>query len=156
MKRPMRERTKYILILICCIVLAAAGMLVSIFVTKDPLDGTRGGILAVGLTLGFVVTKTNLAAKVYLKIHELPRMSANKAENEQTQAGDANEQEIKKLQLEINGLKQQFADFDNLLKEGDEDEKLLNFFLVLATIIGTVVSAIGDVVCRHFIATAVH
>jgi hypothetical protein len=61
----MSEKNKYRLILFVCVILSCAGILYSAFVSKDPLDGTRGGVLAVGLAVSYLVVKRDTAGQVF-------------------------------------------------------------------------------------------
>lgn len=130
--RTTRAAAKDWWILVACVTLCAAGILWALLVSHAPIDATRGAVLALGLTLAFVVGKSDSAAKVY----EALRMIAHVTEK------PANADDYR---LEIERLKQRFTDLENQLKSSSRDEKQTNWYLVAATGVATIVSAFGDI-----------
>jgi hypothetical protein len=136
--RTLKTRTKYQLILAACVLLAVTGICFSVFKSHEVIDGTRGGIVAVGLTLAFIVGKSDSAAQVYARLKKITLETKEPSEADNTaKEGDNNVQEIAEL-------KRRFEDLDNCLISTAEDEKTLNYYLVIGTLVGTVVSAFGD------------
>jgi hypothetical protein len=119
-------------ILVACVVLSAAGILWALLVSHAPIDATRGAVLALGLTLAFVVGKSDSAAQVYEALRTIAKVTEEPAKD-----GD--------YALEIKRLKQRFTDLENQLKSSNTDEKQMNWYLVAATAVATIVSAFGDI-----------
>jgi len=121
-------------ILFACIAFCAAGMLYSVFVSHVAMDGPRGAVLALGLTLAFVVGKSDSASQVYAALRKIAQVTEAPAQD-------------KDYALEIERLKQRFKDLETQLKSSGADEKKMNWYLIWATAIATIVSAFGDIGC---------
>jgi hypothetical protein len=128
----MSEKGKYIAILILCIALSLGGILVSVFITKEPLDGSRGGVLAVGLAVAYLVVKRDIAGEVLETLED-------HAENEKSTTD---------LEVKLERLSVRFKDLKDSLKNKNSDEGGLNRYLVTATLIGTLAATFGDLAAK--------
>ena len=127
----MTTREKHRLILVLCIALAIAALAYSVWVTHDSADAVRGGTLALGLTLAFVVWKSDTAAEVYLRLR-------------QTLPGVAPITSASPIAHRLAAMEQRFTDLENMLQSRSDDEKILNSYLLAATVVGTLFAAFGD------------
>ena len=127
----MTTREKHRLILVLCVTLAVAALVYSVWVTHDSADAVRGGTLALGLTLAFVVGKSDTAAQVYLRLRQPP-------------PGVAPVTAASPIPDRIAALEQRLADLESMLQSAADDEKILNTYLLAATIVGTLFAAFGD------------
>jgi hypothetical protein len=130
----MSEKNKYRLILFVCVILSCAGILYSAFVSKDPLDGTRGGVLAVGLAVSYLVVERDTAGQVFDILQE-----------------HADSEIAKDLEGKLASLNRKFEDLHNWLRSKNEDEESLNWYLVTATMIATLAAAFGDLLAKGLI-----
>jgi hypothetical protein len=128
----MSERSKYVAIFIVCIALSLGGILVSVFLTHEPLDGSRGGVLAVGLAVSYLVVKRDIAGEVFETLEEHAK--------EETPTTD--------LGVKLNRLSLRFEDLKASLQNKNKDEGGLNWYLVTATLIGTLAAAFGDLAAK--------
>ena len=121
-----------IAILAVCIALSLGGILVSVFLTKEPLDGSRGGVLAVGLAVAYLVVKRDIAGEVFEALEEHAK--------DETPTTD--------LGAKLGRLSRRFEDLKDSLKNKNKDEGGLNRYLVTATLIGTLAAAFGDLAAK--------
>jgi len=119
-------------ILIVCILLCAAGICYAVWVSHAPLDAPRGSVLALGLTLAFVVSKSESASQVYDALQKIAKIVDPPAQSDNYAA-------------QIEALKKKVTDLEDEMKSLSADEKRMNWYLVWATGIATVVSAFGDI-----------
>src|SRR5664279_4949310 len=131
----MGEKKKYWLLLFLCIALSGAGVAFSVCVSKEAIDGSRGGILAVGFAIVFLVVKKDVAGQVFDILQE-----------------HAVEEVPKDVQGQLDSLTRKFEDLQNFLRNKNRDEERLNWYLVGATIIGTLAAAFGDVFAKWLMA----
>jgi hypothetical protein len=134
----MSQLTRYRLVLLICIVLSLGGICLSIFLTKQALDGSRGGVLAVGFALICVFVREDIAAKVYAELQKHAERRVRISGNSDSPS------ELEKVQ-------QKLADLDKSLEEKSGEEKTMNNYLVVATALGTLVAAFGDRLCDYLI-----
>src|SRR5579862_6080865 len=116
----MREKTKYVLVLIICVALSLGGIVFSVF-SREPLDGSRGGVLAVGLAVAYLVVKRDIAGEVFETLEEHAQ--------EETPATEPG--------IKVDRLTRRFNDLKSSLQNRSKDEGGLNAYLVVATLIGT-------------------
>lgn len=131
----MREKTKYVVVLIICIGLSVGGIVFSIH-SREPLDGSRGGVLAVGLAVAYLVVKRDIAGEVFETLEEHVQ--------EDTPPTDPG--------LRIDRLTRRFDDLKSSLRNKNKDEGGLNAYLAIATLIGTLAAAFGDLAAKFLIA----
>ena len=131
----MGEKNKYLLLLVLCVLLSGAGIAFSVYVSKEAIDGSRGGILAVGFAIVYLVVKKDIAGQVFDALQE-----------------DADKGAPKDVRGQLDNLTRKFEDLQNLLRNKGKDEEGLNSYLVVATIIGTLAAAFGDVMAKWLIA----
>jgi hypothetical protein len=135
----MREKTKYVLVLIICVALSLGGIVFSVF-SREPLDGSRGGVLAVGLAVAYLVVKRDIAGEVFETLEEHAQ--------EETPATEPG--------IKVDRLTRRFNDLKSSLQNRSKDEGGLNAYLVVATLIGTLVAAFGDLAAKFLIARIPH
>jgi hypothetical protein len=135
----MREKTKYVVVLIICIALSVGGIVFSVF-TREPTDGSRGGVLAVGLAVAYLVVKRDVAGEVFETLEEHAK--------EETLTTDPG--------LKVDRLTRRFDDLKSSLRNKNKDEGGLNAYLAVATLIGTFAAAFGDLAAKFFIAKIPH
>jgi hypothetical protein len=136
----MSEKGKYVAILTLCIALSLSGILVSVFITKEPLDGSRGGVLAVGLAVAYLVAKRDIAGEVFETLEDHAK----------------DEKPTDDLGIKLDRLSRRFEDLKASLKNKNQDEGGLNRYLVTATLIGTLAAAFGDLAAKLLIGLITH
>jgi hypothetical protein len=131
----MSEKSKYLLLLVVCIALSLGGIVAALF-TKEPLDGSRGGVLAVGLAVAYLVVRKDVAGEVFDTLEEHAR--------EESPTADPG--------VKADRLVRRFDDLKASLRSKGEDERSLSWYLATATIIGTLAAAFGDIAAKCLIA----
>ena len=130
----MSEKSKYLFLLVVCMALSFGGIVVALF-TKEALDGSRGGVLAVGLAVAYLVVRGDVAGEVFETLEEHAR--------EEPPTADPG--------VKADRLARRFDDLKASLRSKGEDERSLNWYLATATIIGTLSAAFGDIAARYLI-----
>jgi len=131
----MSEKSKYLSLLFVCIALSVGGIVLSVL-TRDPLDGSRGGVLAVGLAVAYLVVRRDVAGEVFETLEEHAQ--------EELPTDDPG--------VKVDRLARRFDDLKASLRNKGKDESSLNWYLATATIIGTLAAAFGDMAAKFFIA----
>ncbi len=141
------HRQLYWAILLLVIVLSAGGIFVAGFITKDPLDGTRGGALAVGLSLVVLFLRPNYGQRVYkiLTIEAVRTKVIIESLKVNPHPASSAPSEKDKIDALVAGAK---ADTD--------EQQLQNIFLALSSGIGTLVWGFGDLPATWLIAVLSH
>jgi len=147
MSKPWLCRQLYWVILSLVILLSAGGIFVAGFITKDPLDATRGGALAVGLSLIVLFLRPNYGQRVYeiLTIEAVRTRTIIESLKVNPQPVSPSPSEKEKIDALVAGAK---ADTD--------EQKLQNIFLALSSGIGTLVWGFGDFPAKWLIAALDH
>ena len=101
----MGEKNKYLLLLVLCVLLSGAGIAFSVYVSKEAIDGSRGGILAVGFAIVYLVVKKDIAGQVFDVLQE-----------------DADKGAPKDVRGQLDNLTRKFEDLQNLLRNKGKDE----------------------------------
>ncbi len=133
------QLTRYQAVSVVCIGLSLGGIAVSVFVTKDPLDGSRGGVLAVGLAIINVLVRMDIAGEVL------------KRRQEKTNDREQKSPPPSAPPSEIQIVHQRLTDLDESLKDRSAEDKVMNYYLVVATAVGTIAATFGDILSGYLI-----
>jgi hypothetical protein len=130
-KGEISETTRYLLVSVFCVLCSLAGIVIACW-TNCPTYGTRGGTVALGATLIFLIAKKDLASKIYLMLQEYEAEGTATTGQLPTTA--------------IDGLKRRFQYLSDWIKDSSEDQQAQNWYLFGSTFVGTIVSAFGDAI----------
>ncbi|MGA2607188.1 MAG: hypothetical protein ABSH01_06990 [Terriglobia bacterium] len=98
------------------------------------MDAQRGGGIAVGFAVVFFIAKSNIAEEVYTALQQISQRSVS-AQNTDAAA------EFRRLTLKV-------SDLESWLLGESRDQKVLNRYMALATAVGTLAAAFGDLVSK--------
>jgi len=152
-----KARNLYGYLLLVCVVLSASGILIAAFVTKNPIDGERGGTLAVGLDIMYLFLNPEYGNKIY----RILRASKEKLDafrlatggKPQTDRYSGILSQINDVRRQIDDLKQVVKEIDYRLDESAKGQEKQNVYFALATGIGAFTSAFGDLIAQCLMET---
>jgi len=144
----MSEKTKHWIVFVVSLASSVGGFLFFVLVSPSPENASRGGDLAMAITLGFLFVSRNYGSRYFAALTK--RSPAILAEIQNMRDGKSStdaplpEPTCKELERRIKILAQSIE----IDKQGHDTE---NSFLAGATVVATLVSGFGDVAAKHLI-----
>jgi hypothetical protein len=138
------EKVRYVTVLVLCIILSLVGIGLAAYRNR-PLDGGRGGALAVAVALfNLFIDRNSAAILLRLRTKTFPAINKRLARLEATQ---------KRKQEGIENLttKARQQPLGEVVNRSAKNQKTQNFFLAAATFAGTIVWGFGDVFAQFLI-----
>ncbi len=141
--RPARgERWRLLALVVAAAVLSAGGVAYAVLVSGDPSDGGRGGALAVALTLVAFFLRWPLGERLATALTEkLPALERRIADFGEDDAATRNAYTLERRAVD---LERRLHALEPASRVEAEGELRLNGHLALATAIGTLTWAFGD------------
>lgn len=144
----LSQRTLYALAIVLSVIVSLSGVAYSVYVSKNPVDGQRGGAIAVVVSLWILFLRRNYGERVYRAIVELSPSIEKKledmAENKPVTAFSDIE-----LTIVLLGL------VGRINVEADE-QRVQNIALFLASVVGTMFWGFGDAIATKLLQSYFH